>query len=111
MVVVRIHAPLPIRRDMKYNEDRLKHISDDVIAELKRATEKFGEFQSCHEGYAIILEELDELWDVIKNNEGKCGEMKRYRLMEEATQVAAMAIRFIYDMCYAHETAREKMRR
>jgi len=50
--------------------------------------------KSNHEGYAVILEELDELWDEIKkqhpNNE---------LIRKEAIQVAAMAVRFILDRC------------
>ena len=65
----------------------------EIIQEYKRATEKFGIFASTHEGYAVILEELDELWDEIKVNNPK--EMLR----KEAIQVAAMGFRFIVDCC------------
>lgn len=41
---------------------------DDVILELMSARRKFRAFTSAHEAYAVILEELDELWDVIKEN-------------------------------------------
>ena len=41
-------------------------VNAEVIPELRKATEKFGKFNSMHEGYAIILEELDELWTCIK---------------------------------------------
>ena len=63
----------------------------DVSGELVRATRKFGPFASAHEGYAVILEELDELWQEIKH-----GTPDRQR--EEAIQVAAMAIRFLIDV-------------
>lgn len=63
-----------------------------VKAELKEATSKFGSFNNAHEGYAVILEELDELWDEIKNNHTMLQE-------KEAIQVAAMAIRFLVDCC------------
>ena len=62
-----------------------------VRAELVRATGKFGAFNSYHEGYAVILEELDELWDEIK------GGQRPAELRAEAIQVAAMAIRFVLD--------------
>ena len=63
-----------------------------VINELKRATSKNGKFNSAHEGYAILLEEVDELWDEIKWNHA-------YQIdaAEEAKQVAAMAIRYLID--------------
>ena len=47
-----------------------------VKEEIKRAREIFNPFKNLHEGYAVLLEEVDELWDVIN----------------EAIQVAAMAI-------------------
>ena len=44
---------------------------DDVLeavrAELAFAMAKFKPMRSGHEGYAIILEELDELWQEIKH--------------------------------------------
>jgi hypothetical protein len=70
---------------------------DDAIQisvdELLTATKKFGAFNSTHEGYAVIKEELDELWDGIRFN----ADPKSLEL--EAKQVAAMAIRFLVDMC------------
>lgn len=63
----------------------------DVRLEIDRAMRKFPAFKSRHEGYAVILEELDELWQEIKH-----GSPERAR--EEATQVAAMALRFLVDL-------------
>jgi hypothetical protein len=68
----------------------LKIVEDEV----KSATTKFGRFASTHEGYAIIKEELDELWDAIKNKEATGQE-----IATEARQVAAMAVRFLVDLC------------
>ncbi len=59
--------------------------------ELRRAMAKFGPFASAHEGYAVILEELDEMWQEVKH-----GTPARAR--EEAVQVAAMALRFLVDV-------------
>ena len=64
-----------------------------VDTELQSASEKFGPFNSAHEGYAVIKEELDELWEKIKNNESP------EELAKEAKQVAAMGIRFLMDIC------------
>lgn len=64
-----------------------------IMEEYSFATGKFGKFNSAHEGYAVIKEELDELWDVIKSTHD-------YRNMQdEARQVAAMALRFLVDCC------------
>ena len=66
----------------------------DIQDEVNRARSKFPDFHSAHEGYAVIKEELDELWDEIKQNGGN------ERMKAEAIQVAAMAIRFIEDVCH-----------
>ena len=63
-----------------------------VSAEYHRAVSLHGSFSSTHEGYAIIKEELDELWDGIKKND------HRKFLEKEAIQIAAMAIRFCIDI-------------
>ncbi len=71
-------------------------ISNMVIEEYYRATKKFSPFNSVHEGYAIILEELDELWEEIKKKKDK---RRTKKMLEEAIHVAAMAMRFANDMC------------
>lgn len=73
---------------------RLDSIKFDVEKELGTAFKKFKPFNSPHEGYAVILEELDELWDEVKTNPQNMDLVRA-----EAIQVAAMAIRFIYDLC------------
>ena len=62
--------------------------------EVARASSKFPAFNSHHEGYAIIQEELDEYWDVVK---GKAPQREEEAL-GELIQVAAMAIRGIMDL-------------
>ena len=58
---------------------------------MERAQERFRPFNNAHEGYAVILEELDELWAAVKQND-----LRGAR--SEAVHVAAMAIRFIVDL-------------
>jgi len=72
------------------------NISKEVIEELKNACAKWPAFNSAHEGYAILLEEVDELWEHIKTNQNKrdIGAMRG-----EAIQIAAMAMRFALDIC------------
>lgn len=65
------------------------NISKDLIAEIKKAESKFSEYNSPHEGYAIIAEELDELWDEVKEKD-----QHQLRMYNEAIQVACTAIRF-----------------
>lgn len=71
-------------------------ICKEVYEEMKRATDQYGAFNSAHEGYAIILEEMDELWDHVKMNQRK----RDYVAMrKEAIQLAARAACFVYDIC------------
>ena len=62
-----------------------------IEAEFIRATRRSGTFASQHEGWAVIREELDELWDEVKRN----GDVTALR--KEAIQVGAMALRFLTD--------------
>ena len=64
-----------------------------ILEEYELASEEFPPMNSSHEGYAIILEELDELWEAIKKDQ--CSK----DLKDEAKQVGAMALRFLIDCC------------
>lgn len=68
---------------------------DDACAEIFHeaieARRAYPPFNSSHEGYAVLLEEVDELWADVKTNNVE-------HAIEEAIQVGAMAIRFIADM-------------
>ena len=68
---------------------------DEIASEVARARSLYPKFNSLHEGYAVILEELDELWELIKNCKLLTADD---RMRHEAIQVAAMAIRFIEDL-------------
>jgi hypothetical protein len=50
---------------------------------------------SAHEGFAVLAEEVDELWDHVKVKQGKRDVPE---MVYEAVQVAAMALRFIIDV-------------
>lgn len=73
--------------------DELVPILDQVISELRNARDKFPTFNSAHEGYAVILEEVDELWQEVKSKDGS-----NARMRNEAKQVAAMGMRFMLDV-------------
>ena len=64
-----------------------------VLNEYVNAVDKFVGFNSAHEGYAVILEELDELWQEVKKKDGE-----RHLMAAEACQVAAMGLRFMIDV-------------
>ncbi len=68
-----------------YNEDTFFAESKDIA---DQAMAKHGEFASLHEAYAVLLEEVDELWDEVKKKE-ELRDKENIRL--ELLQIAAMA--------------------
>ncbi len=62
-----------------------------VRNELRQATEKFGPMASAHEGIAVIREEYLELEHEIFHGEFE-------QMINEAIQLAAMAMRFLVDV-------------
>lgn len=67
-----------------------------ICREYNRATALHGKFHSVHEGYAILHEEVDELWDEVKK---KAINRDSKKMAREAIQVGAMALRFLEDLC------------
>jgi hypothetical protein len=72
-------------------ETRIAMSINAVCEELARARMKFPPFASPHEGWAILWEEVDEMWDEIRAN-------NRNKARYEAMQAAAMALRFLVDI-------------
>ena len=62
-----------------------------VVDELNRAMRDFPPMRSPHEGWAIIREEVDEMWDEVKAN-------NKLEAREECKQVAAMALRYLLEV-------------
>lgn len=67
----------------------------EVSAEVRQAIERYAPFNTAHEGYAVLLEEVDELWQHVKVKQGR-RDVEAMR--REAIQVAAMALRFALDL-------------
>ena len=78
------------------NRLELHPMWSEVRKELMAAMGKFPPFNSGHEGYAIIKEELDELWEEVKKKQSTPGRAEA--MYKEALQVAAMALRFMVDL-------------
>lgn len=79
--------------DNKPDNQALKLIYEEYQRAIRIHNNKFN---SAHEGFAIIKEELDELWDEIKKRETNRNMAK---ITDEAIQVGAMALRFLVDVC------------
>jgi len=66
----------------------------EIAASLAKAEAKHAPMRGHHEGYAVILEELDELWSEVKRQM-----LDPAKLRKEALHVAAMGARFVKDGC------------
>jgi len=68
---------------------------DLVIREITMVESNYPPFTSAHEGYAVLLEEVEELKTEIFKSPGK----RDYNQMKkEAIQIAAMALKFVIDV-------------
>lgn len=75
-------------------------INPQLVAEVHtragNGKHKWGEFNSAHEGFAVLKEEVDELWDIVKT---KQKDRDLNQMQSEALDVAAMALRFAEECC------------
>lgn len=74
----------------------VRHLAFEAATETLMAMEKFPKFNSAHEGFAVLAEEVDELWDHVKTNQ-KRRDVEGMR--KECIQIAAMALRFAHECC------------
>jgi hypothetical protein len=74
-----------------------------IHREVVRVSAKHPPYHSAHEGYAVIAEEVDEFWELVrKRNHDQAA------MTVELVQVAATAIRAIEYCLQGTETARER---
>lgn len=78
------------------SKEDYEKVCNEVLNEVLRAKSMFpNDFINQHEGYAVCLEEVDELWEEVKKNQ------RNYDLSaqrKEAIQAAAMFIRFATEL-------------
>src|SRR5437899_667765 len=86
-------CPVPTDYQVREATNRRMRLLAVIDQELDKATSRFDRFNSPHEGWAVIREELDELWEHVRGNTGR-GE----GAMVEAVQIATMALRYVYDL-------------
>lgn len=80
----------------EYKTSQLDAVIMIVFEELRRAQGLYDPFPTPEHGYAVILEEVEELWQEIKK---KPKDRDMAAMEEEAKQIAAMGIRFLLDVC------------
>jgi hypothetical protein len=74
----------------------MRSFTDDVRIEIELARALYRPMASAHEGWAVLREEVDELWDEVKKKPSKRNNVAMYN---ELVQVAAMAQRMAEDIC------------
>lgn len=72
-----------------------ENVMQRIKTELMLTDAKHPPFHSTHEGYAVLKEEVDELWDEIKMSKTFDANLM---MVNEAVQVAAMAIKFVENL-------------
>lgn len=70
-------------------------IITDVEQEVHRAMQGHPPYNSAHEAYAVLLEEVDEFWDEVRKRR-HARDLAAMR--KELIQVAAVAIKAIHDL-------------
>src|SRR5271165_2237267 len=70
-------------------------IAADFVNEYQNARRKFGPMASAHEGYAVLWEEFDELWDHVKQ---KQSQRDHVAMRKEVVQLGAMALAFLIEV-------------
>ncbi|WP_018752655.1 hypothetical protein [Paenibacillus sanguinis] len=78
-------------QDRRPMDMKIDDITTDVVLELRRAMGRTAPLTSAHEGYAVLMSEVDQAWEAIKGND-----LLKARLKMQ--QVAAMALRYLYDI-------------
>lgn len=76
-----------VMKNVKFN--------DLVNKELTNVRKKHGPQRNCHEGYAILLEEVDELWEEVRKKQ-KLRDPKR--LLAELVQIGSCAQKMAEDV-------------
>ena len=84
---------------LKESPGRQNKVVTEFYEEINKGVNKFGNYNSYHEAYAVIKEEFDELWDELKVNADNRDLNKVYK---EAIQVAATSYRLAEEIYIEH---------
>lgn len=95
--------PFEVRQGFKFSKEHLLPknskvvgLGNEAITDTIIQMAKWPKFNSAHEAYAVLLEEVDELWEEVRKKQKN----RSVDLMKkEALQVAAMALRFAAEIC------------
>ena len=76
-------------------EGKVADFLRDVLAERQEADITWPPINSHHEGYAVLLEEVDEYWEIVRQ---KAYLRNTQAMYKELVQVAAVAWRIVRDL-------------
>ena len=93
-----------IQSSKEYLQGAIVKAGGVATGEALEAADRFPPFNSAHEAYAVLMEEVEEFWEEVK----KKRKLRDYRhIRAELIQVAAVAIRAAVDL--KPETDREAL--
>jgi hypothetical protein len=81
-------------------------MNSSIEKEKQQAREKYGPFNSTHEIYGVLKEEVEEFWDLVKkpnfSRDKYAGshKFKIEQMIHGLTQIAAIAQRAIDELYY-----------
>lgn len=78
---------------MTDRDEARERVVREVAEEAARAASIHPPFNSPHEGWAVIQEELCELWEHVMSNTGRGVDARK-----EAVQIAAMATNYAAEL-------------
>lgn len=67
-----------------------------IREEYEKAISEHEPFHSAHEGYGVIKEEFDELWEEIRKKESA---QSKEAMAEEAIHTCVTLLRFLVEVC------------
>lgn len=86
-----VRLQLEVLVDAPANMKAVPPALEEICNEYIKARAKHPPMRGPHEGYAVLKEEVDELWDEIKGNDP-------VRARREIIQVAAMALAYLIEV-------------
>lgn len=83
---------------MSDDHDQTRRFFPEFVRdELVQARKLHPPIHSLHEGYAVLLEEVDELWEQVRMKKEK---RDMFTIGKELVQIAAMAQRMAEDLIF-----------
>lgn len=86
---------MPMTDPTTTRKKSMPNFLDDVLTERQKADDAWPPINSHHEGYAVLKEEVEEYWEIVKQKEHERDPKAMYK---ELTQIAAVAWRIVRDL-------------